>query len=504
MAVNVQAGSDDQAGDQASGSSIGQPSRLGGLYDGFDAYRTPTDADYSALFKSGMIVLDANVLIDLYKYHKKTRDEFLLVLDTLKERIWLPHQVIKEFWKNRDNVLRDPREVDKTARELAKDAATADRVLRTWAKLVRLPQDRTESLIKTLANSFDETIGKVRELGVDDGREFARDTNNDPLLLALEPILNTRVGAEFDSDEQAPVIAEAQRRGKERIPPGYMDVGKEGAGPTGDYVLWAQVLKESQRKHHDVLFVTSDNKEDWWRKDKDDESLGPRPELVEELKGVAGARLFMLPPDSLLDRAGVVLRLPVSEESVQDVKQISSRRFEPGIAPDDEQDQLRGAVSRVLSTMMSLNSRQPSARTSTTLFRYVESLVDALFQPALQPLLDAVWVLLAEADHASSNPSIFGKAVWQPSDAEREVWVALDALRTVAIQAGLEGAADSHIERHGDHLDAPFDYVQLPPGVLAADAQVYGSQAGSIEGVEFAAVLKDGRRVTTRRAVEPT
>src|SRR5947208_978041 len=70
---------------------------LGGIYDGFEAYRTPTESDYATLLTSGMIVLDTNVLIDLYRYHKQTRDEFLLVLDNIKERLWFPHQVIKEF-----------------------------------------------------------------------------------------------------------------------------------------------------------------------------------------------------------------------------------------------------------------------------------------------------------------------------------------------------------------------------------------------------------------------
>ena len=497
MAANVPTEPDDATADQIGDS----PSHLGGLYDGFEAYRTPADSDYSALFTTGMIVLDANVLIDLYRYHKRTRDEFLVVLGNLKERLWFPHQVMKEFWDNRDNVLRDPREVDKTARELAKHAATADRDLRTWAKRVRLPGDRTEDLTDILSQAFEEVVTKVQEIGVDDGREFAHDTNNDPLLMALEPILSGRVGAAFDDDEQIRVVAEARRRGKERLPPGYMDAGKEGAGPIGDYVLWAQLLEESQGKHHDVLFVTSDNKEDWWRKDKDNESLGPRPELVEELKRSAGVRLFMLPPESLLDRAGDVLRLPVSEESVQDVKQISRRGFEPGVLPDDGQTQLRQAVTRIVHAMMSLNMREPNARTSTALFRYVERLGDTLSQPALQPILNAAWILLAEADRASSNLSIFGEGIWHPSDIEREVWVALDAVRASAIQAWLDDAANQHIERYADRPDVPFDYVDLPPGAVAANAQGYGSQAGSIEELEFTAVLKDGRRLRTRRTM---
>ncbi len=316
--------------DDAPGGSPGQNRTefgFGGLYDGFEAYRTPTVTDYEKLLTSEILVLDTNVLIDLYRYHQATRNDFIVVLESLKELIWLPNQVIKEFWKNRDNIIRDPREVDKTTRELNKHLASAEKDLRFWAKRVRLPSDRVEGLSGILTAAFGKVVGEVQELAVDDGREFARDTNRDPLMLALDPILRDRVGEPLEHDEYERALVEAQRRGKAQIPPGYMDTDKEGLGPTGDYLLWAQLLKEAERRQKDVLFVTSDNKEDWWRKDKDGESLGPRPELVEELRSLAGVRLFMLPPDGLLDRARSVLKLPVSEESVQDVKQVSGQIF---------------------------------------------------------------------------------------------------------------------------------------------------------------------------------
>lgn len=501
MAASLPSEPDDLP--QADGDSVDEPRNRGGLYDGFEAYRTPTDADYADLFADGMIVLDTNVLIDLYRYHKKTRDEFLLVLDNLKERVWLPHQVVKEFWSNRDNVLRDPREVDKTARELSKNSATAYRDIRTWAKRVRLPADHSENLTDTLAKAFAEVITRVREIGVDDGREFARDTTNDPLLLALEAIIDGRVGAAFDQDEQTRVIAEARRRSKTRIPPGYMDCGKEGTGPTGDYVLWAQLLKESERRHVDVLFVTSDDKEDWWRKDRDDESLGPRPELVEELRAIAGVRLFMLPPDSLLDRAGEVLELPVSEEAVQDVKQVSGRAFKPTNLSDNRQAQLRQSTARMVHAMTLLNDREPTALTVAALHRHVDELADALSQPTLPFLLESVWALLEHADASAGDASNFGEGVWRPSNLEREVWVAMDALRANAIQSWLENAADEHIGGHADRLDTSFGDIELPPGVVAVNSKVYGREADVIDKVEFTATLKDGRQFITQRAIAP-
>ena len=295
----------------------------GGLYDGFEAYRTPSAADYHALLTNGMIVLDANVLVDLYRYHTRTRNEFLTVLENLKDLLWFPHQVVKEFWNARDNIITDPMEVDKTASELRKHLAGADRDLRHWAKRVRLPENYSQELVAIISEAFKKVVEQVEQLAVNDGREFAYDTNGDPLIASLEPILKFRVGPPFEPDVYERALKEAQRRGNERIPPGYMDMGKEGAGPAGDYLVWAQLLKEAQKQQRDVLFVTSDNKEDWWRKNKSGESLGPRPELAEELRNATGGRLFILPPDNLLNRAREELNIQVSEESVQDVKQTS-------------------------------------------------------------------------------------------------------------------------------------------------------------------------------------
>ena len=130
-----------------------------------------------------------------------------------------PNQVIKEFWDNRDNIIRDSREVDKTTRELKKHLSGADRDLRFWAKRVRLPSDRIKELATILTDAFGELVGEVQKLAVDDGREFARDTNSDPLLKSLDPILRDSVGSPFDAEEHKRALAEARRRGVERIPP---------------------------------------------------------------------------------------------------------------------------------------------------------------------------------------------------------------------------------------------------------------------------------------------
>jgi hypothetical protein len=107
------------------------------------------------------------------------------------------------------------------------------------------------------------------------------------------------------------------------IPPGYKDKGKvrgeEGeAKAAGDYLLWMQVIEEVKARGVDVLLVTGDVKEDWWRKE-DGEIRGPRLELVQEMKHLTGRRLIMLRPESLLFHAKKLLAIEVSDTSFQDI-----------------------------------------------------------------------------------------------------------------------------------------------------------------------------------------
>jgi hypothetical protein len=152
--------------------------------------------------------------------------------------------------------------------------------------------------------------------------KFAADTAKDLVLAGLEPILRGRVGAGLDGTEHKTALEEAKRRAEAKRPPGYKDSGKQGAGPAGDYLIWAQTLREAKQRRRDVLIVTGDVKEDWWRREHG-ELRGPLPELAEEMRNVAGTRLFMLRPESLLLHARRILQVNVRDESVDDIERVA-------------------------------------------------------------------------------------------------------------------------------------------------------------------------------------
>lgn len=227
-----------------------------------------------------------------------------------------------EFWRNRESVLKDPRDTDKTAKELAAQRDEAVSAFRAWANRVGLPPQRTTELTGVLSEAFGKVIDGVSELADDDASDFARNTGKDPVLAGLEQILQGRVGAGLAEPEYDKALKEAKRRADAQQPPGYKDLGKGGTGLAGDYLIWVQVLREAQRRKRDVLIVTGDLKEDWWRRERG-ELRGPRPELVEEMQQAAGVRLFMLRPESLVVHVRQVLQVKVRDESVQDIERVA-------------------------------------------------------------------------------------------------------------------------------------------------------------------------------------
>lgn len=300
----------------------GEVGRRGqGLFDGFEGYVTAMAEDYSRVLNEGMVVPDANVLLNLYRYTADARDDLLAVLDQLDDRLWVPHQALFEFWRNRESVLQDPRDTGKTVQELSAHRERAFSAFRAWANRVSLPLEQSTELLGKLSAAFDAVMGGIDEFADTRAVEVARDTGKDSILRSLEQMLRNRVGLALSEEAHARAVVEGLRRIAEREPPGYMDKKKDDEGAAGDYLVWEQVLIEAEGRRCDVLFVTGDVKEDWWRVEHG-ERRGPRIELVNELRRRSGMRLFMLRPPQLLDYARTALKVAVREESVQDVDRV--------------------------------------------------------------------------------------------------------------------------------------------------------------------------------------
>ncbi|MFK0152126.1 PIN-like domain-containing protein [Streptomyces sp. NPDC090493] len=321
-----------------------------GLFDGFEAQRTPMESDYRAVLRDGLVVLDTNVLLDLYRMSAPVREDMLTVLKTIAPRLWIPHQVQVEFWNVRqsnDLIEHHDKKASSARDTLRSTIAKSRNALEDWVNNIHLGSnpdfakpmheklDYAEKLLEEIVEMLEAQAAKDRVPDI-------RDTNRDPVIQALVQLLNGRVGTPYDSQRHSEEVLRAKERADKRIPPGYMDFDKKDADEqaAGDYLVWRQLLDEAQVRQTEILFVTRDIKEDWWRNHKYKSSRLPRVELVNELRDLTGRRLFMVEPSVLMQHVSKEFSL---EKTVDSTSVSALRHFE---AEESNGENQSGEITR--------------------------------------------------------------------------------------------------------------------------------------------------------------
>ncbi|WP_394617985.1 PIN-like domain-containing protein [Lentzea sp. JNUCC 0626] len=291
---------------------------MNGLYDGeFAGYKIASAAELDTALREAVVAVDANVLLDLYRFSPRTSSDLINTFKSLGDRLVVPHQALREFWRHRQRAQGSPRGATKTATDaLAKAGRSMNDALGIWAKAVGFNQGdlggltgEVDALVRGLQEKLQQALAHADA-----------DRVGDPILEQLEGLLRGRVTSPLADEEHASCVAEAGRRITAEIPPGYKDAGKQedgsADGGAGDYLVWYQATRYAQEHQRDLLIVTRDEKEDWWWR-QGAEFIGPRPELSLEYQGLTGRRLFLMRPTDLLARASV-LEVEVDEESSAD------------------------------------------------------------------------------------------------------------------------------------------------------------------------------------------
>jgi hypothetical protein len=298
------------------------------MFDAFPGHRLPSPDDVDNALRGALVVIDANVLLNLYRYTESTRADLLAVLGRLEDRLWVPHQAIKEFWRHRLGVLTTPNNGAATAlAALGKPQKSVEDVLTQWAKMTGVADAVRDDLLDRVRGLHEHVKSAIAATAPEVPRTV-EEIRAEPVLRELEPLLSGRVGPPPEPGEEKAWIEEGNRRVDAGEPPGYCDADKiESDLPeraAGDYLVWQSAIAEAARRDLDLMLVTADEKEDWWLRHRD-QFLGPRTELVEEFRLLCGHRLFMLRPAGLLERAAA-LEIMVRQESVADVARISEVR----------------------------------------------------------------------------------------------------------------------------------------------------------------------------------
>lgn len=291
----------------------------------FKWYFRQTDDEVSTIWDTGLLTVDTNVLLDLYRYHQDTRQAILSSLESFNGRAWISNQVAEEFFRNRNGVIVS---VGGTFNDADRNISDIKKSIEEPIKKLKnnriIPDELAEKLNITFAEALDKLtadIDKARQ-GYPNYRE------NDPILESICNLFKGEVGAAFDDNELSEALKEAKKRKDNKTPPGFNDASKDGLRPFGDYFLWRQILNHIKKMQRPLIFVTSEQKDDWWEK-RSGKIIGPQYDLIKEFFEVTQQSFLFYRTDRFLEFALKRVGDEASSEAVKEIRAVALQRHKP-------------------------------------------------------------------------------------------------------------------------------------------------------------------------------
>ncbi|MBS98355.1 MAG: hypothetical protein CMI01_06725 [Oceanospirillaceae bacterium] len=291
------------------------------MKDLFPGHFKESDKNIRDVWETSLFVFDANILLNLYRYSDTTRNEFLRILDKVKDRVWLPHRAAEEYLNNRLSVIdQQERSYDDTVKSIE--------TLKRDLENARQHPFVSKGIMKKVGSLFDKLCSELKE----NKSVHTNRINSDEIKDSIARIFENSVGYPYERENLERLIAEGEKRHAQKIPPGFKDGSKSGDSEIfyekcrkyGDLIVWTQVIDKASEMNKSVVLVIDDKKEDWWEKFKG-KTVGPRPELVKEFKDRTNQMFHMYQADRFLELARENLGEKVSEEIVEEIREVRRR-----------------------------------------------------------------------------------------------------------------------------------------------------------------------------------
>jgi hypothetical protein len=306
------------------------------LRDIFPAYYRQDEQGIKTLWDEALIVLDANVLLNLYRYRKQTRDDLIALLKHVGDRLIVPYQAALEYQRNRLNVISNQKGRFDEVRKVLTDVEQ-----RLTSELTKLQLQKRHSSIspESLIDEVGKALAKFREeLSSHESSHFDV-FDDDPIRTVLDALLDGKIGPLPSQQKLDAIYTDGKLRYAEGRPPGYKDESKAKGEQSvyfsdglriersfGDLILWNQIMElAAEKKVGSLILVTDDEKQDWWWivESKGQKTIGPRIELSEEIRATAGVTNFaMYSSERFMQSAKHYLGVDVDQSSIDELGEV--------------------------------------------------------------------------------------------------------------------------------------------------------------------------------------
>ncbi|MFD4461085.1 PIN-like domain-containing protein [Nocardia sp. NPDC058480] len=337
----------------------------------FPGYYPPDSDELKRFVTEGLVVLDTNALLDIYRFTDDARSEYVQALSLLDDRLWVPHRTAHEFLDRRTTVIRS-RSAERAEFNEALNGALAeatDAILH-YAKRRGLSPGDVQSitaLIDDAQQNIQETLDEVVDCGTAIDPDCHPDS--DPILKQIEEVADGKIGKQSSDPKQLAALEKTwQTRLAAKIPPGYEDA-KKGDRSIGDYLVWHQTLEEAKRRRGmRVLMISNEQKPDWVR--RDGSHIGPRPELVKEMRDYADRAFHLIDVRTFLKLANEYLSARISESTVDEASRLGDNsKLEAAkrqLEQLDRQIQMAGMeLERAHAQYFDLSNNAPSVKSAS-------------------------------------------------------------------------------------------------------------------------------------------
>ena len=249
-----------------------------GLYDGeFAGFKAASSEQLDAALRDAIVAVDANVLLDLYRFRPQTSQDLITVLQKLGDRLVVPHQALREFWRRRQRTLDSPRRSTKEAADaLAKSGRSVCDVLASWAKAVGVDEDELAGLTARVNGFLGELRGELQAVLQDAGEERAMQPGP---LTGSKSFSRGGSRCRWIRRSGLRVSRKPTAGSIPRSPPDTLTPTRAVATCPREapaiILVWHQATRYAREQDRDLLIVTRDEKEDWWWRQQSELSPGP-------------------------------------------------------------------------------------------------------------------------------------------------------------------------------------------------------------------------------------
>ena len=251
-------------------------------------YKAPLQ-NIKSLMQNAIIVLDTNVLLDIYRYSTETASQILSLMEDIKEHLWMPYQVAYEYHKDRNSEV------------LGGHISMYSNMLKSASELLNsLDDDRkhpflSQPEINALKKNLQDVVASLEK-----GKKNCTDLIlNDEYKERIAALYEGRLGEDYDETQRNKYITEAKERREKLIPPGYKD-RRKADNSYGDYLIWRQMIDCAVQNKKPIIFISNDIKEDWIEK-VCGLRIGPRTELIDEFYKLSGQFFYCYSLDQFVE-----------------------------------------------------------------------------------------------------------------------------------------------------------------------------------------------------------